>query len=652
MKNIKRLPLILFALLLLLTAVAGVLFARSTPAAYAYDYDYGYDYDYDYDYGNGHDFEFTHFYATYDIRADRTMDVCLDLEVKYIARYITGFYHDIPVNDGDRVRNISATEIIDGQESSLYYDVNSEEQNFITMVIGDDRVKTGQTRRYILKYEYAITKPADKNAVYLNAIGFGSEAPMNDVLVTLNLPEGFVGARCWSGPKGVTGYEVTDFSINGDTVTYETVYLRKKTGVTFQLDFKEGVLSTKPDLTPYWVVIGACAVLALLFAVKFLLFNKDGLTPVTNVEAPDDMDPLVMGKLIDNKVNKPDVTSLIYYWANKGYLKIDLKDKDGKDGDDIEFIRIRKSLPQGSPAYQIKMYDRLFNGKDVVKLSDLACSFYGTIESVTKQVNAENSKLYSGKSMAFAVLFAIIGGLIMALTPIILTFTQISSKLFLFGPIFMIVPALIIFALTQTVRYNRLKFKKGKMFLLYAGIALLAAAFSAVYVWLLPSYYIELVPKILLCAVGFATVMLSTCIISRTEAYTEKLNHIVGFRDFILLTEKDKLETMLESNPELYYQVLPYAIVLGVSDVWENKFSSLTIAPPKWTTRSYADDIFDIMIFNSLMRRANMRMTSTFISRPASSPSSMSFSGGGSHGGHFGGFSGGGHGGGGFRGKF
>ncbi len=598
-------------------------------------------------------FIFNHFNVTYDIRADRTMDVTLDLEVKYIASGITGFYHDIPVNSGDRVRHISAKEVIGGRESALIYDVESETSSFITMVIGDNKVKTGQTRRYILRYEYAITKPVNKNAIYLNAVGFGSEAPMQNVSVTLNLPDGFLGrdgVKCWSGPRGVTGYEKTDFEVNGNTVTYETALLHKFTGVTFQLDFEDGVLSTKPDLTPYWVIIAACGVLAILFAVKFLLFNKDGLTPVVNTEAPNDMDPLVMGKLIDNKVDKSDITSLIYYWANKGYLKIDLKENDA---DDIELIRIRKRLPDGSPSYQKKMYEKLFAGGDMVKLSDLTYKFYATAETVTKTVNAENSKLYSGKSMAFAVLFALIGGLIIGLTPIIIVLTAISSKLLLIAPLFMIVPAFIIFALTQTVHYNKLKFKKSKTILLYSGIALLAAVFSALYVLLLPSYYVEVIPKIVLCVVGFAIVMLAPCIISRTEAYVEKLNHIIGFRDYIIYTEKDKLEAMLEQNPEFYYQVLPYAIVLGVSDIWENKFASLTVAPPGWTTRSYSDGIFDLIIFNSLMHSANRRMTTAFISKPVQSgPSSGSFSGGGSHGGSFGGFSGGGHGGGGFRGKF
>ncbi len=640
MKTIKKLIPLFTAAIIAAVAVICAFFGGFGGEVYAYD---------------PYAFEYTAFHVSYDVRADRTMDVTYDLGVHYQGDKSTGLLFDIPVNAGDRVRNVTAYELtaLDGAETHLDYKVKNEERNLVTVDMGDYSNKYNQTHYYRIKFEYAITKPAknETDALFLNAVGFGHQATLNDVQVTVNLPDGFIGSqtKCFLG-RSVSGEQSGDngnydgFTVNGNTVTLNLDYMPMNNGITFNFFFKEGVLSVKPDLTPYWIIIAACVVLALLFAVKFLAFNKDGLSPVTNVEAPDEMDPLVMGKLIDNKVDKSDVTSLIYYWANKGYIKIDMKDEN-----DVELIRINHSLPTTAPDYQKKMYSRLFGKGDLVKIGSLANSFYTTVEAVTKQVNAENSKLYDGKSMGFSVLFALVGAMFMCVTPIILALTTISLSMFMITPLFNIIPAFIIFALTQTVRQNRLKLKKGKLALIYCGIVLLAALFSLIYVWLIPSFIIEVLPKILLCAIGYAIVMLSTLIISRTPEYTEKLNHIIGFRDFILYTEKDKLETMLESNPELYYKVLPYAIVLGVSDIWENKFAALTVAPPSWAMNSYRGSAFDFLLFSSIMRRANMNMTNTFTSRPA--PSSGSFSGGGHGGGSFGGFSGGGHGGGGSRGR-
>ncbi|MDE7086888.1 MAG: DUF2207 domain-containing protein, partial [Clostridia bacterium] len=398
--------------------------------------------------------------------------------------------------------------------------------------------------------------------------------------------------------------------------------------------------TVRHDMTPYYVIIAACVLLAVLCALKFLVFNKDGLTPVVNVEAPDDMDPLKMGKLIDNRVDKSDVTSLIYYWANKGYIKINMDNQS-----DIELIRIYKNLPPQSPSYQKIMYEGLFKRGDSVKINSLTNSFYTTVEAVTRKVNTESGKLYDGKSMSAAVLFAVLGALLMAVTPIVMCFLNLT--ILTITPLFVVIPAFIVFAVTLAVRYNRLKLGKGKLALAYLGIAVLSAVCVAVYVFFVPSYIVEVLPKIILGAAGFAIVMLSTLLVSRTEKYTQKLNKIVGFRNFILYAEKNRLETMLEQNPEFYYQILPYAIVLGVSDIWENKFAALTVTPPNWVVGSRHDTLFNFMVFNAAIRTVNTRMTTAFIFRP----SSGSFSGGGSHGGSFGGFSGGGHGGGGARGR-
>ena len=630
MKAIKKLPLILAAIILVLTAATGIaLSANGTQKVYA---------------AGAYDFKFTTFNVSYDIRADRTMDVTLDLGVHYSGYDSTGFMHDIPVNAGDRVRNIKAYELDEfGGEQHLDYKVKREYSGLITVDMGDYSNKTNETHYYRIKYEYAITKPRGKNAIWLNAVGFGSEAEMEDVNVTIKLPDGLNYAKRYTNKSG-EGDGVSLSPKNGVISIYNE-QLSAYEGITVEMIFNDGVLSTKADMTPYYIIIAGCVILGLLFIVKFLVFNKDGLTPVSDTQAPAGMGPLVMGKLIDNRVDQSDVTSLIFYWANKGYLKIDLQNEN-----DIELIRIMQHLPESAPKHQHIMYEGLFKSGDIVKINDLSQSFYPVVEAVTKEVNAENSKLYDGKSMGVAVLFALIGGLLMSITPIILAMTTISVKLFSIVPLFMIIPAFIVFALAQSVKYNTLKYKKKKLALMYAGVVLLSLVCTAVYVIFIPSYVIEIVPKLILCLIGFAIVILSTTIISRTEAYTEKLNHIVGFRDFIKYAEKDKLEALLEGNPEYYYQVLPYAIVLGVSDIWEDKFAALTVPPPTWTTNSYMDGMFSIVVFNSVIRRANLNMASSFISRP-SSPSSGSFSGGGHGGGSFGGFSGGGHGGGGFRGR-
>lgn len=75
----------------------------------------------------------------------------------------------------------------------------------------------------------------------------------------------------------------------------------------------------------------------------------------------------------------------------------------------------------------------------------------------------------------------------------------------------------------------------------------------------------------------------------------------MGFRDYIRLAEKDKMETMLEENPSFYYDILPYAQVLGVSDIWTDKFAGLSMQPPYWAMNTHVS-LFDVYVIHSLLR--------------------------------------------------
>jgi hypothetical protein len=578
------------------------------------------------------------------------MHVTENVKIHFTGYNSTGFYRDIPVSDGDRIKNVK---VYDGStDNEAEYEVLMEDSDYITLSVGDYTNKTGSVYKYRIEYDYEMTKPADKNAIYLNAAGFGTSANIWDVDITLNIPDGLKGGRdgvkLYIGTATPTSSDI--FTLNGNTINCHIDYLNSYTGATFALTFEDGVLSTRFDPAPLILVIIACVILMALIALKFLVFNKNPLTPVVTFTPPDDMDPLVMGKLIDNKVSTSDVTSLIYYWANKGYIKINLDLED-----DPQFIRIFYELPAGSPSHQIRMYRGLFNGRDTVRLSELENTFYPTVEAVAKDVNKSYKALYTSKSMGISIIFALLGALLMGLSPIVLGMVNISHKFFLYEALIMLVPALLIYALTESLMYNKLKLSNKKFILYMAGIVALCGIFTALYALILPSAIMELSSKIIVCIAGFLIIILSVFIISRTEEYTKKLNDIVGFRNFILYTEKDRLETMLEQDPQFYYHILPYAQVLGVTEKWQNKFNAMAVEPPQWSTnpvRTYVQ----LAVINHTIRHLNANMVAKMTSRPPSSGRGGGFggghiSGGGHGGGGFGGFGGGGHGGGGFRGR-
>lgn len=638
MKKVKKLPLLcVFALLFaLISAVFGAVISNKNEVASA-------DGSVDYSYA----FHFEDYNVTYDIGSNRKINVEEYLTICYDGFASTGFIKDIPVNAGEQVKNVKAYEMVDDKPAYVWHDVYTESVNgveFMCVDVGDTSNKYGEEHTYLITYTYCLTKAQEgKNVLALNAIGT-ERAPyctINNATVTLVLPDGYLGGKCFIGTldsENQAQYE-TSTNTEGRTVLTVSSALDYNEGVTFKLDFENGALSTYFDFTPYWFVIVGAVILLFMIAVKFLCFNKSTLIPVVNYDAPGNMDPLLMGKLIDNKVNSEDVSAMVFYWADKGYLKINFDSKD-----DPTLIRTVKALPESCPQYEQIMFANLFAGNDMVKPSQLRNVFYRTVQRVTTMVNSQTKGLYSSKSIGISIIFALIGGLLFGIAPMVIALTQISSKFLILYPFILLFPGLIIYALSETIMYNRIKFSKSKILLFSLGIALVCAILTLFYSFIVPTCVIGIGAKIALCLVGCAIIAFSVIIISRTQDYTKKLNDIVGFRKFIQLAEKRQLEKMLEDDPQFYYHILPYAQVLGVSDKWEEKFKDLTVMPPQWATSS-SPSFLEFYVLNRAINNSFVRISQNMISRPSSS-------GGSGHGGFSGGgHVGGGHGGGGFRGR-
>ena len=114
---------------------------------------------------------------------------------------------------------------------------------------------------------------------------------------------------------------------------------------------------------------------------------------------------------------------------------------------------------------------------------------------------------------------------------------------------------------------------------------------------------------------------------------------LLGLKKFIQVAEKNRLEMLVEENPEYFYDILPYAYILGVSDKWIKQFESIVTLDPKW----YVGKTFSSRTFNAF---ASSMQSATV---PSLTNGGIQKSSGGTHfsSGGGGGFSGGGSGGGG-----
>ena len=130
----------------------------------------------------------------------------------------------------------------------------------------------------------------------------------------------------------------------------------------------------------------------------------------------------------------------------------------------------------------------------------------------------------------------------------------------------------------------------------------------------------------------------------------------LGFKNFIKLCEVDQIKAFAEENPSYYFEVLPYAYVFDLTDVWIKKFETMNLNMPDWLTTE-CGEIADIVTFNLLFNHFTSQASintqalnakiaqKQFVKSSSSNFGSRGKSSGGFSGG---GFSGGGRGGGGF----
>ena len=558
--------------------------------------------------------------------------------------YANMFYRSLPM-EGDRFFNIQAS--CDGNEDfSVTVEDNPDVDGFMDICCHGG-VEPGNRWTYRFSYVMQVSGLTGDGMI-VDFVGGGWPFALNNVTVNVTFPAELTGYTIHSNRYGESGNEYVEVKNETDTslslfaetlpVYYEGVY-GDYVATPITLDFQlaagglSGYAAARVFSDGLWLAILIGLVLSALFAVAFFKFRKPReIVTVVNVKPPQGMDPLRMGKFIDGTVDNEDITSMIYYFATEGYLKIRM------DGEEPVLIRTKKVMPDFAPVYHRTLLNGLFKDGDEVAICDLQNEYYVSVDKAQMQLSVKDIPMYENKSLIGVLVGGILSTLIFTLLPLLMGVFYVGQGYAYFGGLFMALPVGAVVLGGVLLENRKYKWKKSVQTTVRIILAIICALGALAYLFLIGTHLTTESEKIVTCLFGYAVAWLAPCILTRTERYVETLGQVLGFKEFIEVTEdEERIKFMLEENPELFYDILPYAQVLGVTDEWEKKFEGILLKEPSW----YAGDdytLFDYYVFSRSMRMASVAMTS----RPQSN--SVGGAGGG---GSFGGFSGGGHGGGG-----
>jgi len=586
-----------------------------------------------------YDFLITQYDVEMTVAENREIAVEERIAVSFTGYDSHGIIRDFVLSDGVRYRDISAE--CDSSDFDPFF--QTDDVSMLSLYLRGDGRTTNESRVYTIRYTMIVPK-LEEGYLPLDVIGYGWQADIENVTVRVHVPDGLRDYKIYSGYAGTRGDDFTDGGSrdgNDLVIRAETLSKNRDTaaGITLDLQFDDGVLKNRTDSALIWILLIGAVLIVIAVLLKAFYFKNPVITKTVNLTAPEEMDPLKMGKLIDNVTDGEDLGAAIFYLADQGYVDIDLTNEKNPT-----LIRTKKAISPDLPSYFKTMLKGLFKNGKAVTASALNNSFYQTAEVVKKGVSASAGGIYDKKGAAFIVLLGILtvgllGGYLWVTSRISVGLGYQYWAGFVFCLLTFFISA-VSFGLAK--QYEN-KWKKGRRIAVCVIgflIAVLLSLFSLVV------YNAGFSPSSVMIASLLAAVCggISGLCLVYTKEHSARLGHILGFKQFILYTERDKIEFMLKENPELYYHILPYAQVLGVSDAWTDKFKGLDMRPPVYM-RNNSSLAFDLVVWNSMFRSMNKTMAANMISKPSSSGSGVN--GGGGFGG---GFGGGGFGGGGGRG--
>ncbi len=549
----------------------------------------------------------------YDISPDRVITTTEQFTVNFDGdETIT---RDIDVSSGQMVRNVSVQEIISGAVHDATCHISSSSYQYLAVEIGDETQKYAE-RTYVLSYEYCITKAANVDVLSLMPIGEDLEYRVEAGTIKCILPDGFAGtATCTAlqSSRSVSDYPWTQGTEDGRvTLTASFTDFSPDYTLSLEIDFTEGSLSVFTDYTPLWFAFTALVLIVIIAALKFTVLRGRPISRMKSFNVIRDMNPLLMGKFADNKVDKEDISALVIYWANKGYLKIDIRDSS-----DPVLIRVADQLPDTCKKYEKFLFYNLFREHDRVQSSQLKNKFYKVADVATAHINENTKGLYDNISILVSIVFTIIGALLLGVSPLVLGSVQVSSSLHYYMSFILIIPALVIYEIAETILYNTTKSRKALKAVLWTALVAVCAAIVLIYTFMVPSYIIGTLNKVLISIAYCLLFVASPVLIRRTKKYTDELDDILGFRNALLAATREDVIRWSAKEPEVYYKIMPFARVMGLADWWEEKYEGLPLVPPSWAIMPPLPDNPTFEDVDAPLRKAEGIMHVALTSRPA-----------------------------------
>ena len=542
--------------------------------------------DYDLSYNFYQDYTISSYNIDVTVNKDNTLSVTESITALFNTQK-HGIYRYIPIVNNVRQDDGSYKKVhcrVKDLQVDSEYDAYKDGDNYVIQIGDPDRTITGE-KSYTISYVFDMGRDINDcfDALYYNLIGTGWDTTISDVTFSITMPDSNFSEdklSFYCGNYGSENSAYIEHTVNGNTITgvvNKALYPGEALTVTMFLDDGYFVFNYKEYYAKLTATVGIPLLALIIVLVLWGKFGKDKkIVDVVEFYPPENMNSAEVALWYKGVLSRENTIGLLIELANDGYIDIIEKEENGFfKGKTIEIKKAQTAYSGNDPMKKI-FFDGLFKYGDVVKDDDLEDSFYTTIDKVITLTSDTKKQVFDSKSLLLRLLGWVI------------SFASARASMKIAGS-----------GITDT----------GTVIAGAVGVL-----------------------------IGITAFIISFFIRKRTDKGHEIKQKINGFKIFLETAEKDKLELLVNEQPNYFYNILPYAYVLGVSDEWIKRFEGIALERPHW----YYGNTFSPMTMYYLMHSQIPNVARSMVSVPKNSGST---GGGFSSGG--GGFSGGGFGGGG-----
>jgi uncharacterized membrane protein YgcG len=568
-----------------------------------------------------------------------------------------GIYRALPLsrnlnNKTQKVRYDIISVKKDGAEEDYHEET---EDGYLKIYVGNkDVILSPGDYQYEIKYktENQIGFFNTYDEIYWNVNGTVWDFAIDTISAKITLPEGakILQNSCYTGSYGNNSQNCSSKVLSDNSMEWSAANLGPNEGLTIAAGFQKGIMIPPPPpsfLEKFGLLIAAILIFLGLILYYYSTWSKYGVDPekptvYPQFNVPENLSPASLGYLQDESFKNKFLTAAIVNLAVKGYLKI----IEGEDSGILGFFSTKtftlnklKEPDESLPKEEINLMNTLFTGNDSIKfdgkynskIETVVNSFKGTLQF------QHDKFLNEGNNFSKVVVPILIVTLVYALG-LFLSYKMDPEPEKMAGGVAIYVISLLLFFVISFLS-NRVSWK----FLIPVPVFVLIGLIGFIKVGNSGGELINFSVCYFFIVLGFTSLMIYQYLIKRpSEEKLRKKSLIEGFKMYMGAAENEQLKfhNPPQMTPQVFETLLPFAMVLGVDQIWGEKFETMIKNMANGTQYVHSWYIGSSINHLSFGNTLNSSLTNSIRSASTQPSSSSSGSGGG-------GFSGGGGGGGG-----